>query len=266
MPRTLSFNESHLDARILRRGVVARLRTFPEVFSVERHVGGGEPEGHILYRVTLRIEAESDFLDTAEPTNPALRRLLQEFAYWPENSFEPYREPPPREVRSLSEVLSQDARDQIITQALATSEGRSRLAQAMVAPLRARRDYQSIGRRTLLVEQLPEGALPIYDRDPEVGQMAVSHGWDGNGSPLAAPPAWVQPGQWAYNARLDQYLVILEKEPKSSNLYGFKAEIWRSPEPARWFDVDYIYENWKPCDPPADPLSQWDRLLGDDAL
>ena len=261
MPRTLWFNESHLDARILRRGVVARLRTFPEVFSVERHVGGGEPVGHILYRVTLRVEAETDFLDTAEPTDPSLRRLLQEFAY-----IESYQEPPPNVIRPLSETITEDIRDQILSQALSTTEGLSRLAQSMAAPLRARLDYQSVGRRTFLVEQLPEGALPIYDRDPEVGQMAVSHGWDGNGSPLAAPPAWVQPGQWAYNARLDQYLVILEKEPKSSNLYGFKAEIWRSPEPARWFDVDYIYENWKPCDPPAEPQPFWDRLLGDDAL
>ena len=32
--------------------------------------------------------------------------------------------------------------------------------------MRFRRDYTSIGRRAFLVEQLPDGALPIYDKDP----------------------------------------------------------------------------------------------------
>jgi hypothetical protein len=37
-----------------------------------------------------------------------------------------------------------------------------------IQPLRTRRDYTSVGRKTFLVEQLPDGALPIYDKDPEV--------------------------------------------------------------------------------------------------
>lgn len=32
-------------------------------------------------------------------------------------------------------------------------------------PLRRNLDYQSIARKTFLVEQLPDGALPIYDKE-----------------------------------------------------------------------------------------------------
>jgi hypothetical protein len=32
-------------------------------------------------------------------------------------------------------------------------------------PLRSRRDYTSVGRKTFLVETLPPGTLPIYDKD-----------------------------------------------------------------------------------------------------
>jgi hypothetical protein len=43
----------------------------------------------------------------------------------------------------------------------------------MTQPLRLRRDYTSVGRKTFLVEQLPDGALPIYDKDPDVTAFVV---------------------------------------------------------------------------------------------
>ena len=43
----------------------------------------------------------------------------------------------------------------------------------MTQPLRTRRDYTSVGRKTFLVEQLPDGALPIYDKDPDVTAYVV---------------------------------------------------------------------------------------------
>lgn len=52
-------------------------------------------------------------------------------------------------------------------------DGRLRLAASMIAPIRRQLDYSSIARRTFLVEQLPEGALPIYDRDLGVAQMVM---------------------------------------------------------------------------------------------
>ena len=48
---------------------------------------------------------------------------------------------------------------------LRSSAGRSRLAEAMTQPLRMRRDYTAMGRSVFLVTPLPDGALPIYDRD-----------------------------------------------------------------------------------------------------
>ena len=43
----------------------------------------------------------------------------------------------------------------------------------MTQPLRTRRDYAAVGRKTFLVEQLPDGALPIYDKDPDVTAYVV---------------------------------------------------------------------------------------------
>jgi hypothetical protein len=41
------------------------------------------------------------------------------------------------------------------------------LAASMIQPLRTRIDYQGIARRIFQVEQLPQGALPIYDKEPD---------------------------------------------------------------------------------------------------
>lgn len=57
-------------------------------------------------------------------------------------------------------------KQQVIGKLLKNAAGRHKLAASMVQPLRFRRDYSSIGRKTFLVEQLPDGALPIYDKDP----------------------------------------------------------------------------------------------------
>jgi hypothetical protein len=70
-------------------------------------------------------------------------------------------------------ALSNQARDQIIDQLLKTGVGRSKLAKTMQQPLRLRRDYLSIARKTFVVEDLPRGALAVYDKDPEVNAFVV---------------------------------------------------------------------------------------------
>jgi len=45
--------------------------------------------------------------------------------------------------------------------------------QKWTQPLRLRRDYTSVGRKTFLVEQLPDGALPVYDKDPGVTAYVI---------------------------------------------------------------------------------------------
>lgn len=61
--------------------------------------------------------------------------------------------------------LTNEQKEAIIAQALNTDEGRVALAQAMVEPIRRSLEYQAVGRKLLLVDELPQGALARYERD-----------------------------------------------------------------------------------------------------
>ena len=61
----------------------------------------------------------------------------------------------------------------LISDYIGSAAGRAKLAASMTQPLRLRRDYMAVGRKTFLVEQLPDGALPIYDKDPDVTAFVV---------------------------------------------------------------------------------------------
>lgn len=61
----------------------------------------------------------------------------------------------------------------ILSKYIKTPQGRSMIASSMVQPLRKRRDYSSVIRKAFLVEQLPDGALPIYDKDPNITAYVV---------------------------------------------------------------------------------------------
>ena len=65
-------------------------------------------------------------------------------------------------------VVDNSIKEQIVDKYLGSGAGRRRLASSMIQSLRERRDYSSVGRKTFLVEQLPDGAIPIYDKDPDV--------------------------------------------------------------------------------------------------
>lgn len=69
--------------------------------------------------------------------------------------------------------ISNEVKQQIIGEYLKTAAGRAKLAASMIQPLRLRRDYSSVARKAFLVEQLPDGALPIYDKDPNVTAFVV---------------------------------------------------------------------------------------------
>jgi hypothetical protein len=71
------------------------------------------------------------------------------------------------------ETISNEIKQQIISEYLKTAAGRAKLAASMIQPLRLRRDYASVARKAFLVEQLPDGALPIYDKDPNVTAFVV---------------------------------------------------------------------------------------------
>lgn len=69
--------------------------------------------------------------------------------------------------------VSNAVKQRLIGEYIKTPHGRAKLAASMTQPLRSRRDYAAVGRKTFLVEQLPDGALPIYDKDPDVTAYVV---------------------------------------------------------------------------------------------
>jgi hypothetical protein len=69
--------------------------------------------------------------------------------------------------------VSNAVKAKLISDYIGSAAGRAKLAASMTQPLRLRRDYMAVGRKTFLVEQLPDGALPIYDKDPDVTAFVV---------------------------------------------------------------------------------------------
>ena len=67
-----------------------------------------------------------------------------------------------------------DVKQRIISKYIRTAAGRAKLAASMIQPLRDRRDYRSVARKAFFVESLPDGALPIYDKDTGVSAYVVS--------------------------------------------------------------------------------------------
>lgn len=70
--------------------------------------------------------------------------------------------------------LSDNKRDELISRAILTQDGKIALAQAMANPIRRNLDYHGIARRALVVDVLPQGALPTYDRDIDVTAVVIS--------------------------------------------------------------------------------------------
>lgn len=65
-------------------------------------------------------------------------------------------------------------REMLVAQALESSEGRVALAQAMVEPIRRALEYQAVGRKLIMVDELPQGALPRYEKDVRQTSQVIS--------------------------------------------------------------------------------------------
>jgi len=65
-------------------------------------------------------------------------------------------------------------REALIAQALDTPEGRVALAQAMVEPIRRALEYQAVGRKLLMVDELPQGAYARYEKDVRATAFVIS--------------------------------------------------------------------------------------------
>lgn len=88
------------------------------------------------------------------------------------------------------QVVDNTIKEQVVDKLIGNGAGRKRLASSMIQPLRERRDYSSVGRKTFLVEQLPDGAMAIYDKDPDV--VAYVIGEEGQSITAIAKPRRVQ--------------------------------------------------------------------------
>lgn len=69
---------------------------------------------------------------------------------------------------------TEQQKDDMIKRALLTTEGKIALGAAMALPIRRNLDYAGVARRALVVDPLPTGALPIYERDIDVSAVVVS--------------------------------------------------------------------------------------------
>lgn len=70
--------------------------------------------------------------------------------------------------------MTSEQKEFLIAKALESEEGRTALAQAMANPIRTSLDYQGIGRKLLVVDPLPAGALPVYDKDVDAKAAVIS--------------------------------------------------------------------------------------------
>lgn len=74
--------------------------------------------------------------------------------------------------------MSTERRYEVIGNFVRTAAGRQKLAASMIQPLRKRRDYSAVGRKAFWVEQLPDGALPLYDKDADVAAYVIGEEGD----------------------------------------------------------------------------------------
>jgi len=69
--------------------------------------------------------------------------------------------------------MTQAEKENVISKLLTTAEGKMKLAASMQNPLRERLDYEGVFRRAAVVDPLPQGALPYYDRDVDVPAIVI---------------------------------------------------------------------------------------------
>jgi len=71
-------------------------------------------------------------------------------------------------------AMTEEMKGQIIQEALSTEEGRLALAQSMANPIQTSLLYQSVGRKLLVTDPIPQGALPRYEKDIDVPATVIS--------------------------------------------------------------------------------------------
>jgi len=64
--------------------------------------------------------------------------------------------------------MTNKEKEVMLTKILSTPKGMKKLGEAMDNPLRKMLNYTSIARRIMVVDPIPQGALPMYDEDGEL--------------------------------------------------------------------------------------------------
>lgn len=77
-------------------------------------------------------------------------------------------------MNNKANKISAAQKQKIVAKYIGSPKGRQVLAQSMVNPLRHARDYTSVCRPLFLSEDLPDGALPYYDKDIDVRASVVA--------------------------------------------------------------------------------------------
>lgn len=146
---------------------VRRLQTTDFLIAL-REAGGDEPD---FSWIGVQYQPECN-----EPADPWLQRQLA----WLDDrtprrqslTHRDFERLERNERRNQGRERQRETIPEIIQRSLLTTEGRRRFIDSMVSPLRRNVDYQSIARRTLLIEPFPDRALPIGE--PEfVGLMPL---------------------------------------------------------------------------------------------
>jgi len=76
---------------------------------------------------------------------------------------------------SVSVVPTIDEKERVFNALLQGPNGLKRIAFAMQVPLKDRLDYVAVGRKLLLIDELPQGEVPQYDLDiPEFGAVKIA--------------------------------------------------------------------------------------------
>jgi len=75
-------------------------------------------------------------------------------------------------------VISKDGKigknESSLIKMIMSAAGRTALAQAMAAPIKQSLNYIGIARKCLSIATLPQGALPVYDKDPNVSSIVCA--------------------------------------------------------------------------------------------
>jgi len=250
----LAFPIATLDDRINMRAAIARLQTDPHHV---RTVLTERRDRHWVYRVEFE----------GMPDDPEILRLRESYQHYVYATWDRLVNGPNRN----GDVIDPEVARQVLQNYLATPPERRRIGPLIGNPLRPRIDYQGVARSVFIVDELPQGALPVYDRDPDPGttprtletgvesfENIIREGLRLNREEPFTPPDWLRPGTWL-RGKADNELVcrILHVEENQQVI----VENWRRQPERVELPARVLAQDWEPCATPREPTSRFDRML-----